>query len=177
MPVPVPCPWVVLVLVDEVPVPVPDWPLLSKGIRLRFFFLSSNAFALEEATADILPVADPKQVASDFDGVTVIAGPGLTVAGMALLTQPAASVTTMLYEFAARPVNTVLAVPVCVVVPFNTKVYGPPPLEGVTVICPLLAPLQVVLTMFVPASNAEPCGTLILLNVPVHPMASVTTIE
>src|SRR5690606_8080565 len=109
-----------------------------------------------EGVAVIDPVAEPKQVASVFASVTVIAGPAATSTLIALLTQPAPSVTTMVCAPAPTFVNVAEVAPVRVIVPSSMNVYGPAPLDGVTVICPFVAPLQEVGWLVAVASSSDP---------------------
>jgi hypothetical protein len=57
---------------------------------------------MEGVVTVIVPVADPLQVASVFVLVVVNGGPALTVTGIAAVTQPDTSVTTMVCTPAVR---------------------------------------------------------------------------
>ena len=103
-----------------------------------------------------VPFVEPRQLVAVCVKVAASAGPGETVTESAgLIVHPLASVTVIVCIPAPTPLNVVVG-PVCVTVPFNTKVKGAVPLVGLTVMVPLLAPRQLVLVLLEVAVKPEP---------------------
>ena len=122
----------------------------------------------------IVPVNPPLHNTLVWVAVVTSAGPGSTFTLTELLVHPSASVTRIVWGPAGTLVK-VVVFPVWVTLLSSTKVKGPVPLVGFTVIVPLLPPRQAVAVEVALTFKPAPVPTLVdNAGTVVQPLASVT---